>query len=82
MKQKTIGGLTKQDWNNMIVLVHKYETAYEDFKRGKKRGGIDGSMDKIIRECPIWQDIQELEEKIRTNCFKLDGQNNSQVKEK
>lgn len=69
---KTIAGLTQRQWQCLIQLVHKAQTKRDDTKRGRKRGGIDGQMDKIIRESVIWDNLDELEEKIRTNCFKFD----------
>lgn len=71
----TFGSLTVREWQDIIMLIHKYETHYEDFQRGRKRGGQSGLMDKIIRESIPFNKIQELEEKVRTIIFALDNEN-------
>ena len=67
-KPKMIAGLTYRDWQILIQLIHKYEVNYEDKERGRKSRGM---MDKIIRDSVIWEDIHELEERVRKNCFKF-----------
>jgi hypothetical protein len=70
-KVKKIAGMTHSEWSDIMKLVHKAQTERDERQRGKKRGGLAGTMDKIIRECPIWN-LDELEEKVRSVCLKFD----------
>lgn len=72
-KPKTIQGLNHREWCTILQLIHKAQTKRDDKKRGRKRGGLDGQMDKIIRESAIWIKLDKLEDAVREICFKVNS---------
>ena len=77
-KPKTIQGMNHRDWCTILQLIHKAQTKRDDTKRGRKRGGMDGMMDKIIHESVVWNNLDRLEESIREICFKVNS--NDEIK--
>ena len=61
-KEKKIQGMTYSQWQDLICLIHKEQCKI------RKSNGI---MDKIIKKTVIWSDLNEMEEKVRTVCFKF-----------
>ncbi|KKK85326.1 hypothetical protein LCGC14_2774430 [marine sediment metagenome] len=68
--EKKIKGMTHREWQILIQLIHKFEVNYEDKKRGRKS---NSQMDKIIRDSVIWENVHELEDKVRKVCFEFDN---------